>query len=116
MNRKISFLLIVLFVCNFVLHSTTVFASQSFNSIKEELLNSETDSAKIRLLNTIAYKFYWDFEHDSCYKYAYKALILSEKLLDSKMAENNRGYLVLCKEYKAKSLANIARGLKRHDT
>ena len=89
--------------------------SENLNQLMTELSMAKEDSVKIRLLDTIAYKFYWEYEYDSCYHYADKALKISEKLCRSAKAKNNIESQKACMEYKAISLANLARGLKRYD-
>jgi len=115
MKRVINISLIIFLVGFICLQSLKVVRSQDLSQLLDDLSMAKEDSTKIRLLDTIAYKFYWDYEYDSCYHYAYKALKMAEKLCSSAEAKNNNKSQKACKEYKAISLANLARGLKRYD-
>lgn len=97
-----------------VLNSFMVHAAPDSESIKKPFSIQESDTANIMKWNYLAYDYYFDYEYDSCYRYANKALKLSDKLLVSAKANHNMEFRKLCMEYKAISLANVARGIKRH--
>ena len=116
MNRKFTYILSLLLLYTFISIVTNAQVSQSIDSLKKQLSIQHNDTTTIRLLNTLAYKFYWDYEYDSCYYYANKALKLSENLYSSTDALKNNKFRKIYLEYRAISLANLARGLKKHNT
>ena len=112
MKRRLLIIWIVFLTCNCLFESIVAQGDQDYDLLKRELLPSQNDTSTIRLLNTIAYSYFWDFEYDSCLKYANQALLISDSLLELEKVKNNPAYLTDCKVFKARSLANIARGIK----
>ena len=114
MNKRLKiFYILTGFVFSFP--GNLVLGNEVIPSLKENISNTLSDTAKIRLLNKLAYAYYWEYEYDSCYRYAEKALQLTNEICASKKVKINDELLHICTEFKAKSLANLARGLKKYD-
>ena len=82
--------------------------AQNVNDLGRQLHLAKSDTARLRLLNTISTAFFNVYEYDSCKEYAEKALQLSQQLLSSTMVNENPEYTLYCKNLWAKSLENLA--------
>jgi len=116
MDRRITIILSALIICISSMQLSAIVSDEVIERLKIKVAKSTTDSSKIKLLNTLAYKFYWEYEYDSCYKYATIALKLSSNILDPENENNQPDYINFSKQLKAISMANVARGLKKYNT
>ena len=71
-----------------------------------------SDTSRIHQLNEQAYHYYYYSNLDSCKFFALQALQWSDKLLGLEIVKNNDALLNLCKNLKAISLTNFARGIE----
>jgi len=115
LKKAINISVIILIVFVVCMQTSAQVSPKHRSLLMNELSTASDDSTKIQLLDTIAYSFYWEDKYDSCYYYANEALILLEKLCKSKEAKNNEALKKQCIEFKAISLANLARGFKRQN-
>ena len=99
-----------------MLYSTTLVASISTDDLKKDLMNVTDDTSKIRLLNKLAYQYYWEYKYDSCLHYALIALNLLEPICKYEQTQLNASFRNKCITYKAQSLANYARGIKNRNS
>ncbi|MBN2173871.1 MAG: tetratricopeptide repeat protein [Bacteroidales bacterium] len=71
-----------------------------------------SDTSRIYQLNDQAYQYYYYSNLDSCKFFALQALQWSDKLLGLETVKNNEALLKRCKNLKAISLTNFARGIE----
>ncbi|MEZ5196792.1 MAG: tetratricopeptide repeat protein [Bacteroidales bacterium] len=71
-----------------------------------------SDTKRIHQLNDQAYHYYYFSNLDSCKFFALQALRWSDKLLGLDSVKNNSALLKRCKNLKAISLTNFARGIE----
>jgi signal transduction histidine kinase len=71
-----------------------------------------SDTSRIQQLNEQAYHYYYYSNLDSCKYFAILALQWSDKLLGLETVKNNEALLDRCKNLKAISLTNFARGIE----
>lgn len=116
MIKKYCIILSIVLVANLNSQAQSMLGSTYITSLREEASNTVDDTAKVRLLNTLAMAYYHESKFDSCQLIASMALNISDSLLHTEEVKSKPDFQTAITILKVHSISRYALGYQESDT